>query len=197
MKLIVGIGNKGAKYNLTRHNIGFILLDRFANKYQLEFTEKRPEYVFTGSTLNASRFVLIKPTTYVNLSGIAVKKALEDFSTTIESLLVISDDINLPLGSIRLRKSGGDGGHNGLLSIIENLETKNFARVRFGIGKDFAEGKMADYVLSKFSETEINELKEKFDYSISLIENFIEFGLNKTFEYYSQSINKINSQLTN
>lgn len=193
MKVIVGIGNKGAKYNLTRHNVGFILLDMLAKKYQIEFKKTRHEYDFTGSKLNASLFVLIKPNTFVNLSGIAVKKALEDFSSNLASLLIISDDIHLPLGQLRLRKSGGDGGHNGLTSIIETLGTEKFARLRFGIGNTFQNGKMADYVLSKFAEEELISLKTKFDYAISLVENFIEFGLNKTFEYYSKSINKINS----
>jgi len=197
LKIIVGIGNKGVKYKLTRHNVGFILLDKLANKYQIEFQKTGHEYDFTGSKLNASLFVLIKSNTYVNLSGIAVVKALYDFEASNDELLIISDDLNLPLGEIRLRKSGGDGGHNGLHSIIQSLGTNNFARLRFGIGNNFDNGEMADYVLSKFSNSELNQLENRFDYAISLIESFIEFGLNKTFEYYSKSINKINSQLTN
>ncbi|GAB4149519.1 MAG: aminoacyl-tRNA hydrolase [Ignavibacteriales bacterium] len=197
MKLIVGIGNKGNKYKLTRHNVGFIILEKLADKFQLKFDKKRHEYDFTGSSIDASRFVLIKPNTYVNLSGLAVKSALNDFHETIESLLIISDDINLPLGQIRLRKSGGDGGHNGLSSIIENLESNKFPRLRFGIGNDFTKGNMADYVLSEFTKAELVELEPKFEYCFSIIETYIQFGLNKTFEYYSQSINKINSQITN
>jgi PTH1 family peptidyl-tRNA hydrolase len=197
LKIIVGIGNKGNKYKLTRHNVGFIILDKFAEKLQLEFDKKRQEYDFTGSSIDASRFVLIKPNTYVNLSGLAVKQSLTDFNQEINSLLVIADDINLPLGKIRLRKSGGEGGHNGIASVIESLGSKNFARLRFGVGNNFEKGDMANYVLSPFTKTEINYIEPKINYCISIIENFIQFGLNKTFEYYSQSINKINSQLTN
>lgn len=197
MKIIVGIGNKGNKYKLTRHNVGFIILEKLANKLQLKFEKKRHEYDFTGSSIGTSRFVLIKPATYVNLSGIAVKAALNDFNEDIESLLVISDDINLTLGHIRLRKSGGDGGHNGLFSIIESLNSNEFPRLRFGVGNKFDKGNMADYVLSDFSKTELELLEPKFEYCFSIIENYIQFGLNKTFEYYSQSINKINSQLPN
>ena len=197
MKIIIGIGNKGNKYKVTRHNVGFIILDKFAEKLQLEFNKKRHKYDFTGSSIDASCFVLIKPNTYVNLSGLAVKQTLLDFDQGINSILVISDDINLPLGQIRLRKSGGDGGHNGIASIIETLESNKFVRLRFGVGNDFDNGKMANYVLSPFTHDEIIQIEPKIDYCISVIENFIQFGLNKTFEYYSQSINKINSQLTN
>ena len=116
--MIFGIGNPGKKYENTKHNIGFQILDKLAEKHKLTFKAENKEYYSTGSIINASRFLLVKPVTYVNLSGVAAKEVIEKYNVPISEFLVITDDLNLELGKIRIRRSGGDGGHNGLHSII-------------------------------------------------------------------------------
>ncbi|MFH1527241.1 MAG: aminoacyl-tRNA hydrolase [Bacteroidota bacterium] len=196
MKIILGIGNPEKKYGKTRHNIGFIILDALCEKYNLSFMPGDGNYYFTGSNINASHFILIKPTTYVNLSGVAVKQVLEQYDISLENLLVVSDDLSLDAGSIRLRRSGGDGGHNGLASIIYELEDNKFPRLRFGIGCNFESGLMSDYVLEKFSEKDLLNLKPKIDSAVSLIEKFIAGGTQLMFDEFSKlpSENK-NSQI--
>ncbi|MCX7798388.1 MAG: aminoacyl-tRNA hydrolase [Melioribacter sp.] len=186
MYLVVGLGNPGKKYEYTRHNVGFILLNEFALKHNLQFKSKK-NYQYVEGSLESSTFFLLKPTTYMNLSGIAVQEFLSYYKINLENMLVVFDDINLPFGTIRLRKSGSDGGHNGLRSIINNLGSNSFPRLRFGIGNKFNKGEMADYVLSKFSEDEMNILKEKTNFSIELIEKFIQGGYKLMTDYFSKN----------
>lgn len=190
MRIIFGIGNPGKKYDETKHNIGFQILDQFAEKHKLEFRASNKDYYETGSELHASRFLLIKPVTYVNLSGLAAKDVLDKHDVRIEDFLVITDDLNLELGKIRLRKSGGDGGHNGINSIIYQLEDDKFPRLRFGIGNEFEKGNMANFVLSKFTEKELNLIEDDIDFAINLIEEFISGGIQKTLDYFSKESSK-------
>jgi len=194
LRIVLGIGNPGLKYFLTRHNIGFIIVDRFAKKQNLEVNIQGNDFLYTGSTNSASPFFLIKPTTYVNLSGIAASNILEKYLCAPEDLLVVTDDIHLQLGKIRVRKSGGDGGHNGIKSIIYHLGTDNFPRLRFGIGNEFADGELADYVLGKITESEFETINPSIDFSTNLIEEFIEGGTKQMLDYYSKNVGKLNTE---
>jgi len=178
MKLIVGLGNPGEEYCKNRHNIGFMILNNFAMKRKISFKKE-------GNTLVARRnmYQLVKPQTYMNLSGKAVKSYIED----IDDLLVISDDIYLPLGEIRIRQTSGDGGHKGLLSIIEELETINFSRIRIGVGQPEHNGQLKEYVLENFSEEELSTLEITTDFAIKLIDCFIVKGFQSMLNYYSKN----------
>lgn len=193
MRAVLGIGNPGSEYEQTKHNVGFLILDEYVHKKKLNFIPSNEDYYYAGSESSASPFILIKPTTYVNLTGMAAVSIVDNFDIDIKDFLVISDDINLPKGEVRLRKSGGDGGHNGLASIIYHLNTDQFPRIRFGIGGDFEHGEMADYVLSKFSDEELKELKTSFNICIDLIDKFVNEGSKNMFEFYSQQKNKISN----
>lgn len=197
MKCILGIGNPGSRYQLTRHNIGFYLLDEFALNFNIDFKPSKSDYYFAEGEVEQKPFVLIKPTTFVNKTGIAVKQCLTSFNINIQELLVIVDDVNLSFAEIRIRKSGGDGGHNGLSSIIEHLESDDFPRLRFGIGSDYNRGYLSNYVLSRFSDSEMVEIKKISDFSFLLLKSFISNGYEIMLSEYSRirnlEINKNNS----
>ncbi|PIW69971.1 MAG: aminoacyl-tRNA hydrolase [Ignavibacteriales bacterium CG_4_9_14_3_um_filter_30_11] len=193
MRIILGIGNPEQRYKNNRHNIGFMLLDYFADKHSLKFKASKQEYYFCKGNISGEKYTLVKPTTYVNNSGIAAKQLLDKLKTPVNELLVICDDINLDIPVFRIRVSGGDGGHNGLSSIIYHLNDNNFARLRLGIGNDFENGSMAEYVLSDFKKDETEKLKYTFEKSIILLEEFIVGG-------YKQMLNvnsRINKNLIN
>lgn len=195
MKTIVGLGNPGARYQNTRHNIGFMILDAFADKHNLSFSPDKGEYYSVGSKLFTSHFYLYKPTTFMNLSGNAVSHIVENKDFDLENLLIITDDINLPTGNIRFREAGGDGGHNGLSSIIYSLETNKFNRLRFGVGNKFEDGKMPDYVLDQFYEKEKEIIRLGVQFSVQLIEKFILGSKKEMMNFYSNEINNIQKQI--
>ncbi|MFA7228056.1 MAG: aminoacyl-tRNA hydrolase, partial [Melioribacteraceae bacterium] len=176
MYLVVGLGNPGSEYELTRHNIGFQILDMFALKNSIKFRSSKKDYNYSEGVINSSDFFLLKPDSYMNLSGVPLLEFLEDHSVKTENILVLVDDVNLPLGEIRLRKSGSDGGHNGIKSIIYHLQNDSFPRLRFGIGSEFEKGEMADFVLSKFEKEEKQIIERGIDFAVELIENFISGG---------------------
>ncbi len=186
MKIIFGIGNPGLEYAFTRHNVGFIILDNYALLRDLKFIPSKKDYYFAEGNANSNKFLLVKPSTYVNNSGIAAKDVIEEYNINLNDFLVVSDDINLAPGDIRIRKSGGDGGHNGIASIIYHLYTDRFPRLRFGIGNDFDFGKKADYVLSKFDEKTFEELKPKIKFCMDLLDAFILGGINNMLDCYSK-----------
>ena len=169
--LIVGLGNMGSEYINTRHNIGFKVLDALANASNISFQDRRyafrAEYKYKGRT-----FVLIKPTTYMNLSGKAVIFWLQKEKLPVEKLLVIVDDVALPFGALRLRPKGADAGHNGLRDINVNLGHQNYARLRFGIGSNYPKGAQAHYVLSPWDDDEKENLPERTDLAIEIIKSF-------------------------
>jgi len=195
LKIIFGIGNPGKRYELTKHNVGFILLDKFARKHNLQFVTSKGDFLYAGnSDSTISPFILVKPTTYVNLSGNAVLDLLNFYDfVPKDDLLVVYDDLNLELGKIRIRNSGGDGGHNGINSLIYQLQTDEFSRIRFGIGNNFESGYMKDYVLSKFTDDELGKLDKKFDLGVSLIEKFIANGKKGMLDFYSK-LNSLSKQ---
>lgn len=178
MRLILGIGNPGNKYKYNRHNVGFIVLDHFASSNSLSFTASKGNYYFASGSLFDHSYQLIKPTTYVNNSGIAAKQALEANNLDVRDLLIVQDDVNLPNSEIKVKLKGGDGGHNGLNSVIWHLMSDDFARIRIGVGSDFEKGEMAAYVLSDFNTDEMKLIKERFDTVNTLISEFITGGIN-------------------
>ena len=177
MRIILGIGNTGNRYLYTRHNAGFLFLDYFAGKKNLSFKASKHEYYYSQGKTGESGFFLIKPTTYVNNSGIAALHAADEFGVAVEDILVVADDINLPLTEIRIRASGGDGGHNGLKSLIYHLNSNQFPRIRLGIGSSFKEGDKAEYVLSPFNPDELGLIKETFEKGVIIADEFIKGGL--------------------
>jgi len=157
--LVVGLGNIGSEYANTRHNIGFMILDAWAQASNIVFESARYGDVAVAK-YKGREFYLLKPSTYMNLSGNAVRYWLQKLDIPMENLMVICDDLNLPFGSIRMRKSGSDGGHNGLKNIQELIETQNYGRIRLGIGNDFALGHQVDFVLGKFSDEQVAHISE-------------------------------------
>ena len=154
---ILGIGNIGSEYEKTRHNTGFILLDQFAKNHNLEFILKKHAYI-TNFSFQGHNFYFLKPTTFVNLSGVALRFWMEKLKVEIENVLVVVDDIHLNLGDVRFRDSGSSGGHNGLKNIALNLGSENYKRFRVGIGHDFTSGHQSDYVINKFSDEELKKI---------------------------------------
>lgn len=182
--LIAGLGNPGDEYANTRHNIGYIAADALALSLKSAFSSGRYASVAAGSVKGRS-LVVIKPTTFMNLSGKAVRYWMQKESVPVENLLVIVDDLALPLGAFRLRKKGSDGGHNGLISIIETLQTTDFARLRIGIGNDFAKGYQVDYVLSRWTSEEEKILIPRIETTVELIKSFVFNGIDKTMNLYN------------
>jgi PTH1 family peptidyl-tRNA hydrolase len=185
MTLIVGLGNPGPEYDGTRHNIGFHVLFEVAEKLGIRFQPgKGPFMVATGSH-KGRKVALVLPTTYMNLSGQAVSKALKVFDIALMDCLVVTDDLNLPVGKVRIRSSGSDGGHNGLSSIITTVNSDQFPRLRFGIGNDFPRGRQADYVLSAFNPDEQDAVQAGVDRSVDAVLCFIREGIVTTMNTYN------------
>ncbi|WP_459210541.1 aminoacyl-tRNA hydrolase [Aquimarina rhabdastrellae] len=182
--LIVGLGNIGPKYSSTRHNIGFKVLDALAKEEDLTFeTQKLGDlttYKFKGRT-----FLLLKPNTYMNLSGKAVKYWMDKEKVPLENVLIITDDINIPFGTIRIKAKGSAGGHNGLKDIEAKLNTSKYTRFRFGVGADFGRGKQVDYVLGEWSTEEEAALPERYDKAIAAIKSFGTAGLSNTMNMFN------------
>jgi PTH1 family peptidyl-tRNA hydrolase len=182
--LIAGLGNIGEEYHNARHNIGFMILDALAGASGLSFTDMRygnlTEYRYKGRT-----FILLKPSTYVNMSGKAVNYWLQKESIELSNLLVICDDIALPFGTIRLRPKGGDGGHNGLTSIIEVMGAREFARLRFGIGGEYPYGMQVEYVLGKLTPEEFKQIPARIEICHDIIRSFGTVGTEKTMNLYN------------
>jgi peptidyl-tRNA hydrolase, PTH1 family len=182
--LIAGLGNIGDEYSNTRHNIGFIIADAIAQAFKATFSTGRYASVAEFS-YKGRQMVLIKPNTYMNLSGKAVRYWLTKEKIVPENCLVIVDDLALPLGTLRLRKQGSDGGHNGLISIIEELGTTAFPRLRVGIGNDFAKGYQVEYVLSRWTSEEEKILIPKVEKTVDLVKSFVTIGTERTMNLFN------------
>jgi PTH1 family peptidyl-tRNA hydrolase len=183
--LIAGLGNIGSEYKNTRHNIGFQILDALAGASNISFNDKRYGFV-AEYKYKARTFILLKPTTYMNLSGRAVAYWLQKESIELSNLLVLVDDLALPFGTIRMRAKGGAGGHNGLENINQVLGRNDYARLRFGIGDNFHKGFQVDYVLGDWSREEAKELPEKIDSCIEIINSFGTIGTERTMNIYNK-----------
>lgn len=182
--LIIGLGNIGPKYDATRHNIGFDLADVLTIKYEQKYTSERLAYR-SQIRIRGKQVVIIKPTTYMNLSGRAMKYWMDTEKIPLERTLVIVDDLALPLGTLRIRKGGGAAGHNGLKNIEEVLQTNQYPRLRFGIGNDFAKGRQVDFVLGKWESNELPQVHETLLKAAEAVESFIHIGLERTMNIYN------------
>lgn len=189
MRAIIGIGNPGSNYRFNKHNAGFLLVDYFAKLYSINFIPSKYNYYQAGGTIDQTSYVLIKPTTYVNKSGIAAAELVENFNLFREDLLIVCDDVYLDVGSFKVKLSGGDGGHNGLSSIIYHLNTIDFPRIKIGVGRSTEEQKLVDHVLSDFSDGEKPILTNVFKNSSVLIKEFITGGTGKMLVANSKLFN--------
>ena len=182
--LIVGLGNIGAEYDMTRHNTGFMVLDAFAKASNIVFDDRR--YGFVAETsLKGRKIILLKPSTFMNLSGNAVRYWLDKENIDQQRLLVISDDVALPLGAFRLKAKGSNGGHNGL-GHIQQLIGQDYARLRMGVGNDFPRGMQVDWVLGRYSEEQLKELQPSIDIAVDIIKSFVLAGIDVTMNQYNK-----------
>lgn len=182
--LIVGLGNIGEEYRLTRHNIGFMILDALAEASNISFSIVRYGYVGRGSIKN-QQVILLKPSTYMNLSGNAVKYWKDKEGIDVENILVLVDDIALPFGAIRIKPSGSDAGHNGLKNIAQMLGTQAYPRLRFGVGNDFPRGCQVDYVLGHFPLDERQKLPMRISIAVDAIRDVVLAGLQNAMCNYN------------
>lgn len=194
MRLILGIGNPGERYRGNRHNVGFMFLEHVAEKYLISFLPSKNDYYVAEKKIGENYFCLIRPSNYVNNSGFAAAQALSNYSCSINDLLVIHDDVYLSTGTFKVKLKGGDGGHNGVSSIIYQLGSEDFARIRIGVGSsNFSQEKIADYVLSDFSHSDQSILQKVFESSTELVESFILGGTKQMLDAHSKFI-KSNSE---
>lgn len=184
--LIVGLGNIGDKYRNTRHNIGFKVLNQLATEENLTFEDGKLGAI-TIFKYKGRSAICLKPSTYMNLSGKAVRYWMEKEKIPLENILVITDDINLPFGSIRLKTKGSDGGHNGLKDIQNQLQTTKYNRFRFGVGAEFTQGRQVDYVLGEWNEEEQKKLDERLKKSTELIRSLMFAGVANTMNQFNNS----------
>lgn len=182
--LIVGLGNTGPDYVNTRHNIGFKLVNHFAKTRGIVF-ETRKLGALANYNFKGRNFLLLKPNTFMNLSGKAVKYWMEKEKIPMDNLLVITDDLNLPFGTIRLKIKGSDGGHNGLKDIQNKLNTNQYCRLRFGISDEFSKGRQVDYVLGHWNDSEFSNLGPRLDFGTKAIESFVMAGVIDTMNIYN------------
>jgi PTH1 family peptidyl-tRNA hydrolase len=191
--LITGLGNIGEEYEFTRHNVGFDVVDALAKSLVKEDENPGKKFFMNDKLafVNHSKFkgkqlILIKPTTYMNLSGKAVNYWLQNEKIPLQNLLVITDDLALPFGSLRMKKKGSDGGHNGLSNIAETLNSTDYARLRFGIGSDFQKGQQVNYVLSRWNADQEKVLPNRIEMAVEMIKSFISVGIDRTMTAYNK-----------
>ena len=182
--MIVGLGNPGDEYADTRHNTGYMILDAFAKASNIVFSDKRYGYV-AETSLKGRKVILLKPTTFMNLSGNAVRYWLNKENIDQQRMLVVVDDVALPLGTLRLKAGGSNGGHNGL-GHIQQLIGQDYARLRVGIGNDFPRGMQVDWVLGHYSEEEMKVLAPQMDVAVEEIKSFVLAGINITMNQYNK-----------
>lgn len=190
-KLVIGLGNPGEEYKNHRHNIGFIIIDKLAQNLSLKFENNKKKSLFTRAKVNNTDLILLKPQTFMNLSGESAIYISKFFNVKTEDIIVIYDDMDIPFGTFRIKKGGSSGGHNGIKSLIAQLQTDDFIRVRVGIGRPSFGKKVNDYVLSSFSKSE----RENIDNDLG--ENVIEAIKTILFESYTIAQNKYNKRINN
>lgn len=189
MKLIAGLGNPGTRYSRTRHNIGFFVIDALCARHGLKLRPGKGDWYEAEYEIGGEKIILIKPTTYMNNSGTAVKECMERNSVPNEDVLAIVDDFQIPLGTIRIRGRGSDGGHNGLASIAYELETEEYARLRLGIGREgnIRKDEYVDFVLGEFTEDEFELIGKMINIYADCAENFAVNGLASTMNSFNRS----------
>jgi PTH1 family peptidyl-tRNA hydrolase len=188
MKLIVGLGNPGSEYHLTPHNLGFMAIDRVAGSCGKELTRREAQALTACTDLAGERVVLAKPQTYMNLSGLSVARLLQNYELTPRDLLVLVDEIELPLGMLRVRPRGSAGGHNGLKSIIGALETDDFARLRMGVGPDRPVEDYVSYLLKPFRPAEMELVAEMLDLATEAVRVVISEGVQKAMNRFNRRV---------
>ncbi|MER2174550.1 MAG: aminoacyl-tRNA hydrolase [Carnobacterium sp.] len=174
MKMIVGLGNPGAKYKNTKHNIGFIAVDEFAIQHKMEFSKTKFESLYAEAFIGTEKVLLVKPQTFMNDSGRAVRQLMDYYNVEVEDLIVIYDDLDLPVGKLRLRQKGSAGGHNGIKSIIQHIDTSDFNRIRIGIDRPMGKQTVIQHVLSGFPKNQHEELLITIKDSVAALEYWIE-----------------------
>lgn len=173
MRIIVGLGNPGTKYEQTRHNAGFMVIDELLNRYNWELNKTKFNGKYAVELLEGEKVILLKPQTYMNLSGESLRPLMDYYHIAKEDIVVIFDDLDLPAGKIRLRQKGGHGGHNGMRSIIDHLGTKDFNRIRVGIGRPDHPMPVIDYVLGKFSKEEQDKVQASIEHAADACEEWL------------------------
>lgn len=185
MKIIVGLGNPGVRYQNTRHNAGFMVMDELAKRWNVSFDQEKFSAYFAKTNINGESVLLLKPTTFMNNSGFAVRECMDFYKADPKDLIVIYDDIALPVGAVRLRQQGSDGGHKGMKSVIHCIFTDQFNRVRVGIGRD-PQYKIVDWVLSKFKDEEKEDLQKAIVHSADAIEYSLDHSFMDTMNRFNK-----------
>lgn len=183
MKLIVGLGNPGEEYINTRHNVGFMILDNYAKVKNIKIDKNKLNGLYTKIKINDEDVILLKPLSYMNLSGEVIKKYINYFKISIDDILIINDDLDIDLGKYKLKSKGSSAGHNGLKNISQNLGTDNFKRLKVGISKNNVE--MKEYVLAKFSKTELEVLNDVINKTIDIIDDYIKLSFDNLMNKYN------------
>ena len=183
MHLIVGLGNPGAQYENTRHNIGFKVIDNIAKEYNIEINRQKFKGVYGEGFINGEKVILLKPTTYMNLSGESIREVVDFYKLTCEDIVVIYDDISLDVGRLRIREKGSAGGHNGIKSIIAHLGTDVFPRIKVGVGQPNVD--LVNYVLGKFTDEEMEVLSESIDASTKAVSEIIKYDVNTAMNKFN------------
>ena len=184
MKMIVGLGNPGKEYEKTRHNVGFMILDNYANDNNILNFKKKFNGLYATFIRNNDTVVLLKPQSYMNLSGTVIKKFASFYKIKPEDILIIHDDLDLPVGKIKIKFKGSSGGHNGIKNIIENLKTEVFPRFKIGIGKD-DNIDYINYVIGKFSKNDLETISKIFSFSSNIINDFLDYDIEKVMSKYN------------
>ena len=184
MKMIVGLGNPGREYEKTRHNIGFMVIDEYAKENNISDFKEKFNGLYTKVFQNDEYFILLKPLSFMNLSGTVIKKYADFYKIKPEDILIIHDDLDLPVGKIKIKYKGSSGGHNGIKNIIENLKTEDFPRFKIGISKS-DDISFKDYVLGKFNKNDFNVINQILDFSSNIIDDFIEFDIERVMSKYN------------
>ncbi len=184
MKMIVGLGNPGKEYDNTRHNVGFMVIDEYAKQYKISGFKNKFNGLYAKIYRNGEYFILVKPLSYMNLSGTVVKKYSNFFKIKPSDILIIHDDLDLPVGKIKIKSKGSSGGHNGIKSIIENLNTEEFAHFKIGIDNN-KKMETKDYVLGKFSKEELEKLNKIIAFSANIIDDFLDLDIEKVKSKYN------------
>lgn len=185
MKIIVGLGNPGSEYEKTRHNTGFMVIDKIAEKYNIEIKKKKSKALIGTGEINGEKVMLVKPQTFMNLSGEAVRGIMDFYKESIDNLLVVFDDIDLELGNIRIKERGSAGTHNGMKSVVQNVGTVDFKRVKVGIGKPKVNMDLVNYVLGKFSDDELKILTGSIEKAVDAVEIIVSGNVSKAMNLYN------------
>lgn len=186
MKYIIGLGNPGKKYKNTRHNVGFMVIDELLKRHQWKLNKVKFNGKYALEQLNGEKVILLQPQTYMNLSGESIKPLMKYYNIDLDDVLVIYDDLDLPIGKVRLRQKGGHGGHNGVRSTIDHLGTKSFKRIRIGVGRPSNDMAIVDYVLSKFAKDQMEDVQTSIIHAADACEDWIDHPFDDLMNEYNQ-----------